>query len=337
MFCYGKKEPWFKSLVPSGMLPALAIGDHLVTESDRILETLEDRYGVLAYSMREPSVLKLRHLERQLFRAWCQWLCDPSIGSKQDELAKKAFQRIIGSMVAALESTAGPFLLDRFSTVDIIFIPYLERMSASLAYYKGFLLRHQHPAIERWFEALEERDSYLATQGDFHTHAHSLPPQMGGCYANHTPEQQWLADRVDSARYPIVDAKLPDPETRVVPPENAWQEALARVLKHREVLMRRIPLPKELMEPALRSALTLLALGRPSAPPAGAAAGLRYLRDRISVPRDMSLHAARVLRQALEATAQLDPECPQAQGPPIPTSHRLDQDPAPFLEAVDQA
>lgn len=30
---------------------------------------------------------------------------------------------------------------------------------------------------------------------------------------------------------------------------------------------------------------------------------LRYVRDRISVPRDMSLHAARVLRACLETTA----------------------------------
>jgi len=25
MFCYGEKEPWFKKIVPSGMLPALSI------------------------------------------------------------------------------------------------------------------------------------------------------------------------------------------------------------------------------------------------------------------------------------------------------------------------
>jgi glutathione S-transferase len=61
---------------------------------------------------------------------------------------------------------------------------------------------------------------------------------------------------------------------------------------------------------------------------------LRYLRDRISVPRDMPLHAARRLRQALEHTATLDPETPDGQGPSIPRRHRRDQDPHPFLEAV---
>jgi glutathione S-transferase len=55
---------------------------------------------------------------------------------------------------------------------------------------------------------------------------------------------------------------------------------------------------------------------------------LRYWRDRISVPRDMPLHAARQLRAALERTAALDgPE----QGPALPVRDRRDQNPAPFV------
>jgi glutathione S-transferase len=45
----------------------------------------------------------------------------------------------------------------------------------------------------------------------------------------------------------------------------------------------------------------------------------------------MPLHAARRLRQALESTACLDPRDPHAEGEPIPSRHRFDQDPAPFL------
>ena len=67
---------------------------------------------------------------------------------------------------------------------------------------------------------------------------------------------------------------------------------------------------------------------RSVSPEPGSAAALRYLRDRISVPRDMPLHSARLLRQALEATAVLDGD---QQPEPLPFEHRFDQDPRPFL------
>ena len=41
MFCYGEKENWYKRLVPSGMLPAIALDGRLITESDDILLALE--------------------------------------------------------------------------------------------------------------------------------------------------------------------------------------------------------------------------------------------------------------------------------------------------------
>jgi glutathione S-transferase len=108
-------------------------------------------------------------------------------------------------------------------------------------------------------------------------------------------------------------------------------------MKHRAVLLavnpegaQRGPDAADRLDTALRCSLTaLLHHGvPPCAPPKGTAAGLRYLRDRISVPRDMSLHAARHLRQALEATASLDGD---QQGPAIPVQHRRDQNPQPFL------
>jgi glutathione S-transferase len=47
----------------------------------------------------------------------------------------------------------------------------------------------------------------------------------------------------------------------------------------------------------------------------------------------MPLHAARQLRAALERTACLDPADGSARPAPIPTRHRLDQDPRAFLQA----
>ena len=350
MFCYGEKERWFKQLVPSGMLPALELDGRMITESDRILEALEAAFGPFGAAMGDPAVLQLRQLERLLFRAWCQWLCSPSRSAAEEDSGRSQFQRFASAMEQALRATPGPFLLGPgLSTADLVFVPYVERMAASLAYYKGFGLRQEHPGIGAWFAALEQRSTYLGTQSDFHTHAHDLPPQMGGCYASGSQAQAAMAARIDQGPWPIgtpagSDVSTPtgsDPETSQVEPRDAALIALARVLKHRQPILERNPLGPERFDPALRCALAALVPGdhQPQTPPPGSAPGLRYLRDRISVPRDMPLHAARRLRQALEATARLDPQVSApdglaSQGPPIPTSHRRDQDPRPFLEAL---
>jgi glutathione S-transferase len=350
MHCYGEKEPWYRQKVPSGMLPALELDGCLITESDRLLEALEQAFGSLGPGMQDAQVLPLRQLERMLFRAWCEWLCQPH-SSASEGRSREAFHRVARAMEQALGACGGPFLLgDQLTTADLVFVPYVERMNASLAYYKGVVLRQEHPAIHRWLAALEERPTYLGTQSDFQTHAHDLPPQMGGCYANGLEFQRALAARIDQGPWPI-NAPNPglsqqesgglDPETTQPEPGDSALLALARVLKHRETLLERNPLPRELFEPALRCALTTLVAGQEAArgegcfptPPAGSAPGLRYLRDRISVPRDMPLHAARRLRQALEATSRRDPADPWGQGAPIPLHHRRDQDPRPFLRS----
>ena len=341
MFCYGEKERWYKQLVPSGMLPALELDGRVITESDRILEALEAAFGPLVAAMADPTVLPLRQLERLLFRAWCQWLCSPSRSPAEEDSGRSQFQRFASAMEQALRATPGAFLLGQeLSTADLVFVPYVERMSASLAYYKGFVLRQEHPLIGAWFAALEQRSTYLGTQSDFHTHAHDLPPQMGGCYANGSLAQGAMAGRIDQGPWPIGTSNGSsggsDLETSQAEPPDSALIALARVLKHRQPILERNPLGPERFDPALRCGLAALGPGdcQLLTPPSGSAVGLRYLRDRISVPRDMPLHAARRLRQALEATAQLDPAAHASQGSPIPTSHRRDQDPRPFLEAL---
>ena len=334
MFCYGEKESWYRRLVPSGMLPALEIDGRLVTESDRILEVLEASFGSLGPGMADPVVVPLRRLERQLFRAWCQWLCVPH-GARGEAEAQRQFQGWAHTLEQALATHGGPYLLgEELGTADLVFVPYVERMNASLAYYKGYRLRREHPAIDRWFAALEQRSTYLGTQSDFHTHAHDLPPQMGGCHASGSANQQALAARIDGGAWPILEPPQADPETSAPAPEDSATLALARVLRHRSKLLERNPLGAATFDPALRAALTTLTLGTPVPPPPGSASGLRDLRDRISVPRDMPLHAARLLRQALEATALLDPSAPGAQGRAIPLQHRRDQDPQPFLAST---
>ena len=316
MFCYGEKEAWFKRLVPSGMLPALALDGQLITESDRILLVLEAAFGPLGLPLEHPRMLELRQLERDLFRAWCTWLCYPGDEAQGQQLFEAQMQRVS----QALERHDGPWFLESFSCADLIFVPYVERMNSSLLYYKGYELRRHWPALDRWFQGLDGRSTYRGTRSDHHTHAHDLPPQMGGCYSNRSQQAAQWSQRIDQGPWQgLSDASESDQV-------GAAAEALGRVLRHRAVLLQQ---HKGLDEFSLRCALTRLMKGTPCQPTAGAERGLRSLRDRISVPRDMGVHAARLLRQALEDTASLRGP---GQGPPIPVRHRRDQDPAPFLK-----
>jgi glutathione S-transferase len=323
MFCYGTKEQWYKNIVRSGMLPAIELDDRLITESDDILIALEREFGPLnGAGMQDAEVMPLRRLERLLFRAWCSWLCYPMRSPRDDERQKEKFRDVVAEVEKALSSTPGPYFLQDFGTVDIIFTPYVERMNASLYYYKGYGLRKENPHFSDWFDAMETRPTYRGTQSDFHTHAHDLPPQMGGCHANNEPQTQENQKQVDEGPWlGLPDVTYPEPET-------SRKEALHRVLKHRQNIIRVNPADDRLLDEALRCALTYLMTGEICTPPSGSDGGLRYLRDRISVPRDMSIYAAKRLREALETTAALVGD---RQGTPISVRDRRDQDPANFI------
>jgi len=324
MFCYGQKESWYKRKVPSGMLPAVELDGRLITESDDILVALERAFGCLGQGMEDPSVLPLRRLERLLFRAWCSWLCYPVMSAQHEERNREQFKAVVETVEKAFSQTPGPYFLDEFGIVDVIFTPYVERMNASLFYYKGYSLREESPGFRDWFAAMEGRSTYRGTQSDFHTHAHDLPPQMGGCWSNDDLQARLNQARVDRGPWlGLPDVAYPEPET-------ARSEALARVLKHRGNMMRVNPASPEVFDEALRCALTRMITGVICQPPSGSDLALRYVRDRISVPRDMSIYAAKRLREALEATAALAGD---QQGEPLPTKHRRDQDPANFAPA----
>jgi glutathione S-transferase len=323
MFCYGEKETWYKRKVPSGMLPALELDGRIITESDDILVALEKVFGPLGLGMKDPAVLPLRQLERLLFRAWCNWLCRRAGSEREEQHNRDLFVGVVDKVEEVLGRKSGPYFLEEFGTADAIFTPYVERMNASLYYYKGYSLREENPGFGVWFAAMESRPTYRGTQSDFHTHAHDLPPQMGGCWENGTLQMRLNKARVDNGPWVgLPDATYPEPET-------SRTEALHRVIKHHANIIRVNPADDRLFDEALRCALTHMMVGKPCLPPPNSDEALRYLRDRISVPRDMSIYAAKRLKEALEATAALVGD---RQGPPIPFNHRRDQDPANFAK-----
>ena len=321
MFCYGEKESWYKRKVPSGMLPAIELDGRIIKESDDILIALEKVFGPLNQGMKDREVLPLRQLERLLFRAWCSWLCYPASSARQEQRNREQFTQVVAKVEQALAQTLGPYFLDNFGIVDVIFTPYVERMNASLYYYKGYSMREENPRFSAWFDAMETRPTYRGTQSDFHTHVHDLPPQMGGCWENGEPQMLINKARVNNGPwFGLPDVGYPEPE-------NSREEALQNIIKHQTNITRVNPADDKLFDEALRCALTHMMTGKECVPPPNSDVGLRYLRDRINVPRDMSIYAAKHFRKSLEKTAAL---AGNEQPEPLPTRHRRDQNPLNF-------
>jgi glutathione S-transferase len=342
---FGEKQAWYKEKVPSGKVPAIEIHgkpgqkfpwmssggqDQIISESDEIIAVLEKTFKPLPTGSIS-DIVTLRNLERKLFTAWCNWLCKPSSGSYNSNACSSEetdFRKLLSTVAAVLEATPGDYFLEDFSVADIIFAPFLERMLASLFYFKGFDMKKEEPAIERWFKAMETRESYRGTQSDFTTHVNVLPPSMGGCFEEQNQRQVTYAKFVRTQNFRFLpECSQPEPTTSVA-------EALSRTLRCKDAMLARMEKDQKYLCPdksaldlALRCAMTAMTTGEAIRPPPGTDVGLRWIKSRTCCPRDMSVWAGRRYRMALEATATL---AGNAQPKPVPTDNRYDQDPVYF-------
>jgi len=248
MRCYGDKPPAFLAKVPSGLLPAVELNGRLYTESAVIAQLLEESFPGTAALMPPPGTParrtadELLRLERTLFSRWMQWLTSYS----GDASNKAAFKTTLAAVDNALQASGGPFFLgDQFSLVDITFAPFLERMAASLLYYKGYRMRGDGiwPGIDAWFEAMHRRPTFHAIQSDYYTHAHDLPPQLGGCEFNAAgPETAAAIDGTDgrSWRLPLapLDSNSLEPWPGGDDPQRDRLEAALRLVGNHTAVVR---------------------------------------------------------------------------------------------------
>ena len=331
MFCYGQKEKWYLNKVRSGKLPAIKLNGRIITESDNIITFLENEFGLLGSSLLSRDLYKARILEREIFRSWCNWLCRKSFSYLDESFSKNKFkesilklERILSvSKTGFIDSAKNEFGKLEPGTGDIIFIPYMERMNASLSYYKGFNLRKNFPFIDKWLTLFESYTAYRGTQGDFHTHSHDLPPQMGGCYKGINDQQIYFSKLIDVGQG-LGKLELNKDEDL----DYYAKFALTRVLKHKKNIINANPYEKDLFEESLRSALTYMVTSEINKVPNKAIISINYLKNRISVPRDMPILSARLLRQSLNKI--VSPKV-NSKIDKIPNKHRYDQDPAKFI------
>jgi glutathione S-transferase len=357
MRCYGEKPASFTRIQPGGQIPVAVIDGITYGQSNDILWALEEKFP--DYKSMKPSSPSLSskaqeysRLERQLFSAWMYWLT-----GNGGQRSKMEFVEVLSVVEAALKAANGPFFLGKDITqVDVQFTPFLERIAASLLFFKGFQIRvtqgslTDYPAINTWFDEMETLPSYQLTKSDCYTHCWDLPPQLGGC--THEPDGKIFEDSINGLR--SIDGtqgswELPlQPHNGGVEPDWEWagdelsarREAVERVSGNYEAIVKfaargagtkgmppyTAPLsdPNAVSNEAVQMAVdqilrtVCLALlestenhdtamteianivaGGGKEYAGGVIASIAYLRERIGVPRDMQLPAARQLRAHL--------------------------------------
>ena len=159
MRCYGDKPASFQRMQPSGSIPVAIIDGVTYNQSNDIMYALEE-----AFPDHEPLVPKdprqkakaqeLLRLERTLFSNWMAWLTQRDSSNGR---LRGYFISTLNDVETELAAIDGGFFLGKqVSVVDFMFAPFLERMCASMLYFKGFQIRvapgesTDFPAINRW-------------------------------------------------------------------------------------------------------------------------------------------------------------------------------------------
>jgi len=338
MNCYGEKPEWFWQMQPSGGIPVAKVDGQVVRESNDIMMAIEGLYAdqrpmlPAADDPRSARVRPLLQLERELFSCWFRWLTSGFNNGAQ----RINFEATLDAVERELGEGGGPYFLgDDVTLVDCMFAPFLERMAASLPYYKALPIRRQSrwPNVEAWFVAMEGRPSYRHIQSDFYTHVHDLPPQIGGCQsvAEAAPYAAAIDGDGGAWELPLPEDDEHQPLAHLgLAPDAARRQAAERLLANHAAVVRFAargagrpgfpPVSAEFSDPnatpseaavplvdaALRHVVHALLAGPDAAAanlsplePATTVKALGYLRDRVSVPRDMSYPAARQLRAHL--------------------------------------
>ena len=148
---------------------------------------------------------------------------------------------------------------------------------------------------------------------------------MGGCYRESNEQQITYCKLIDTGEG-LGNYEL----NKNYESKYFAKLALERVIKHKDNLLKVNPYNKESFDESLRSALTHMITGEVLIPRKLSGISLRYLKNRISVPRDMPIISARLLRQSLNKIELLS----DFNGiDKIPFRHRYDQDPINFISS----
>ncbi|GLJ37044.1 hypothetical protein SUGI_0750600 [Cryptomeria japonica] len=161
------KPLWYKEVYPSGKVPALEHNGKVTGESLDLLEYLDLNFGGPKIFPLEPEKKKiasdLMNHSDSFIKAGFSAL------SMKDATPIKIEQNF-GIALDQLEtsiqnfSSTSPFFLGEFGVVDIVYIPFIERLQLALSHFKNYDIAHGRPMLARWIEAMDGIDAYAKTK-----------------------------------------------------------------------------------------------------------------------------------------------------------------------------
>lgn len=197
LHAYGDKPTWYTRLVDGGNLPALELSVDdgrrtvVVTESLDMIRLLDRTFPAHGATLvpdgdQAAAAEELLRLEAELQSVWFSLVFYPVEGDALVQ-AEAEFVQKLRRVEDALGSTDGPWFLggsEAPSIVDLQYVSHLERMYASVLYWRGLELRDtgHFPNLDRWWDAFDDRPSYAATKSDVYTLITAMPSQNGPGY-----------------------------------------------------------------------------------------------------------------------------------------------------------
>ncbi|KAJ9554944.1 hypothetical protein OSB04_009558 [Centaurea solstitialis] len=157
------KPTWYKEKVsPENKVPSLEDDNKIIVDSIDMVKYIDSHFE-------GPALLPQEGAKREFAEdllAYTNTFIGKAYASFKGDTEKQAGEAF-DYLESALEKFEGPFLLgDGISLVDIVYIPFVERVDIFLKEVYKYDISSGRPKVATWLQELNKIDAYLDTKVD---------------------------------------------------------------------------------------------------------------------------------------------------------------------------
>ncbi|KAH8960083.1 hypothetical protein BDL97_06G112400 [Sphagnum fallax] len=161
------KPTWYvEKVYPVGKVPALEHNGKVKGESLDLLVYIDQEFGgpnmTPTEEDKKEAAAKLLKYRSTFVEAWLKAL---GLHDATPALLEEVLAPIFNHLENALRNYAneGPFILGKFSMVDIAYVPFIERAEISFSN-ANYDIMAGRPKLAKWIEAMNTIDAYTSTK-----------------------------------------------------------------------------------------------------------------------------------------------------------------------------